>query len=201
MALFNNYSYTHLADCSHQIKYFLDDYRTHKSQQCQCCCVIRVQWEMALMTVPSQRSMTGRFISGDNERGPKRSWQKRKTKNVNANARKVKCLPQAFPSRMSKKRRIDLVKSHLPETPEKKVDVLAAIIESPTTRNGLENKGIIPSAVSEEAQVAVAVMSDARDAINAIKDQRSDDSRAATQTALGFLCGGKVKTKRMKTKV
>ena len=41
-------------------------------------------------------------------------------------------------------------------------------------------------------------MSDAR---GAIKDQRSDDSRAATQTALGFLCGEKVKTKRMKTKV
>ena len=55
--------------------------------------------------------------------------------------------------------------------------------------------------MSEEAQVAVAVMSDTRDAINAIKDQRSDDSRAATQTALGFLCGEKVKTKRMKTKV
>ena len=107
----------------------------------------------------------------------------------------------AFPSRMSNKRRIDLVKSHLPETPEKKVDVLAAIIESPTRRNGLENNGIIPSAVSEEAQVAVAVMSEARDAINAMKDQRSDDSRAATQTALGFLCGEKVKTKRMKTKV
>ena len=66
----------------------------------------------------------------------------------------------AFPSRMSKKRRIDLVKSHLPETLEKKLDVLAAIIESPTTRNGFENKGVIPSAVSEEAQVAVAVMSD-----------------------------------------
>ena len=67
----------------------------------------------------------------------------------------------AFPSRISKKRRIDLVKSHLPETPEKKLDILAAIIESPTRRNGLENKSIIPSAVNEEAQVAVAVMSDA----------------------------------------
>ena len=107
----------------------------------------------------------------------------------------------AFPSRMSKKRRIDLVKSHLPETTAKKVDVMAAIIESPSTRKGLENKGTIPLAENEEAQVAVAVMSDARGAINAIKDQRSDDSRAAIQTALGFLCGEKVKTKRMKTKV
>ena len=29
----------------------------------------------------------------------------------------------AFPSRMSKKRRTDLVKSHMPETPKKKIDV------------------------------------------------------------------------------
>ena len=99
----------------------------------------------------------------------------------------------AFPTRMSKKRRVDLVKSHLPESPAKKVAVVATLIESPTTRKGLLRKGLISSAVT--------VMHDAREAINATKGQRSNDSRAATQTALGFLCGDKVKNKRIKTKV
>ena len=108
----------------------------------------------------------------------------------------------AFPARMSKKRRVDLVKSHLPESPAKKVAVVATLIESPTTRKGLLRKGLISSAEkNDEADVALTVMRDAREAINATKGQRSNDSRAATQTALGFLCGDKVKNKRIKTKV
>jgi hypothetical protein len=45
------------------------------------------------------------------------------------------------------------------------------------------------------------VLRDARDAISDTKGQRSNDSRAATQTALGFLCGETIQKKRMKTKV
>jgi hypothetical protein len=44
-------------------------------------------------------------------------------------------------------------------------------------------------------------MRDARDAISVTKGQRCNDSRAATQTALGFLCGDTIKSNRMKTKV
>ena len=108
----------------------------------------------------------------------------------------------AFPTRMSKKRRVDLVKSHLPESPAKKLAVVATLIESPTTRKGLMRKGLISSAEkNDEAAVALLAMHDAREAINATKGGRSNDSRAATQTALGFLCGDKVKNNRMKTKV
>lgn len=107
-----------------------------------------------------------------------------------------------FPSRMSKKRHIDVVKSRLPQSPAKRVAVVAALIESPTTRKGLESKGLVCSAEKcDEAEVAVSAMCDARDAISATKGQRSTDSRAATQTALGFLCGDKVNNKRMKNKV
>ena len=108
----------------------------------------------------------------------------------------------AFPTRMSKKQRVDLVKSHLPESPAKKVAVVATLIESPTTRKGLLRKGLISSAEkNDEADVALTVMRDAREAINATKGQHSNDARAATQTVLGFLCGDKVKNKRIKTKV
>ena len=103
---------------------------------------------------------------------------------------------------MSKKRRVDLVKSHLPESPAKKLAVVATLIESLTTTKGLTRKGLISSAEkNDEAAVALSAMHDAREAINATKGGHSNDSRAATQTALGFLCGDKVKNNRMKTKV
>ena len=102
---------------------------------------------------------------------------------------------RAFPTRMAKKHQVDLIKSHLPESPPKKVAVVAALIESSTTRSGLECKGLIPSAENREADDALSVMRDARDPISATKSQRSNDSQAATRTALGFLVGDKVKEK------
>ena len=78
----------------------------------------------------------------------------------------------AFPIRMSKKRRADLVKSHLPESPAKKVAVVATLIESSMTRKDLLRKGLISSAEkNDEADVAQTVMRDAREAINATKGQ------------------------------
>ena len=65
----------------------------------------------------------------------------------------------AFPTRMAKKRQVDLVKSHLPKSPAKKVAVVAALMESPTTKSGLEGKGLIPSAKNrEEGGVALSAM-------------------------------------------
>ena len=66
---------------------------------------------------------------------------------------------------------------------------MAALIES-QTRKGEK---------SEEDEVAVSALRDARDAISDTKGQRSNDSRAATHTALGFLCGETIQKKRMKT--
>ena len=71
-----------------------------------------------MMTVPNQRSMTGCFTNGDNEQGPKEELAK--TENKKCKRKEGQVSAAAFPSRMSKKRRIDVVKSHLPETPEKK---------------------------------------------------------------------------------
>ena len=66
---------------------------------------------------------------------------------------------RAFPTRMAKKCQVDLIKSHLPESLAKKVVVVAALIESPITRSGLERKGLIPSAENrEEADIALLVM-------------------------------------------
>ena len=64
----------------------------------------------------------------------------------------------AFPTRMAKKRQVDLVKSHLPKRPAKKVAVVAALMESPTTKSGLKGKGLIPSAKNREAGVALSAM-------------------------------------------
>lgn len=80
---------------------------------------------------------------------------------------------------MSRKRRVDLVKSDLQKLQRKIIDVQASIIESPTTGKSLENKGLISSPKNDEAEVAVAAMHDLRDAINASKSRRSDDSKAA----------------------
>lgn len=80
--------------------------------------------------------------------------------------------------------------------------VVAALIESPTTRKGLERLGVVSSAEkSDEAEVALAAMRDANDAVSSTKSKRSNDSRAATQTALGFLCGDEIKKRRLKSKV
>ena len=108
----------------------------------------------------------------------------------------------AFPSRMSKKRNVDSVKSSLPKSPAKKVAVLAALIESPTARKGLERLGVVHSSEKdEEAETALAALRDANVAVTNTKAKRSNDARAATQTAIGFLCGEEIKKKRLKTKV
>ena len=96
----------------------------------------------------------------------------------------------AFPTRMLKKRAVDLVKACLPESPAKKVAVVAALIESPTTKKGLQSKGLIPSAKNnDEGKVAISAMRRKDRLSNVTKGQCSTDFRAATKTALGFLCG------------
>ena len=73
--------------------------------------------------------------------GKRGAGKKRKTKNANANARKVKCLPQLFLQEC--RRNVELIwLNHICLKLRRKVDILAAITESPTMRNSLENKGI-----------------------------------------------------------
>ena len=91
---------------------------------------------------------------------------------------------RAFPTRMAKKCQIDLIKSHLPKSPAKKVAVVAVPMENPTSRSRLECEGLVPSAENREADVALSVMQDARDAISATKSQRPNDPLACKQTFL-----------------
>ena len=60
---------------------------------------------------------------------------------------------------MAKKRQVDLVKSHLPKSPSKKVAVVAALMESPRMKSMLECKGLILLVENkEEADVSLSVM-------------------------------------------
>ena len=103
---------------------------------------------------------------------------------------------------MSKKRKLDLAKSSLPKSPSKRVEVLAKIIESPTTTKGLASRGVISSAEkNNDIDVALAALRDAKDSVACTKRKRSNDSRAATQTAIGFLRGDEINKRRMKSKV
>ena len=67
-----------------------------------------------------------------------RARTKEQAKNqVNANKKTCKSSrTSAFSTRMSKKHKLNLAKSSLPKSPSKRVEVLAKIIESPTTRKG-----------------------------------------------------------------
>ena len=66
-------------------------------------------------------------------------------------------------SRQAKRRKLTEVKSVMPKTPTKRAAIYKALIESPSTRNLLEDQGILTSPEeSEEAAVAVAALRDAR---------------------------------------
>ena len=105
-----------------------------------------------------------------NERPRAKEAMKKKEEKAKRKRSEAEVSGTAFPTRMSKKRRVDRVKAHLPESPAKKVAVVAALIESPTTKKGLLSKGIISSAEkSDEAEVALSAMRDTREAIHGQK--------------------------------
>ena len=70
----------------------------------------------------------------------------------------------------------------MPVTPEKKAAVLSTVLESPTTRQTLALKGLVSSVeAKKEADVNSAIVADAHNLIQTIKDGRSKDSCAAMQ--------------------
>ena len=127
--------------------------------------------------------------------------QKQRTKQKPSNKSEVTS-GKPFSSRQAKRRKLTEVKSVMPKTPTKRAAIYKALIESPSTRNLLEDQGILTSPEeSEEAAVAVAALRDAREALKDTKRKRSDDARAATQTSLAFLCGKNVEKGKMKGKI
>ena len=108
----------------------------------------------------------------------------------------------AFANRTARKRAVDATKSSLPRSPRKKVAVVASLVNSPTTRQSLQRLGHVNTPENEEeVQLATSILEDASEALQTTKRKRSNDARAATQVSLAFLCGEKVASNRLKSKV
>ena len=105
---------------------------------------------------------------------------------------------ESFKHRGAKKRAVDKVKEVLPVTPEKKVAVVSALLDSPTTRQTLALQGVVSSAEEQKrANINSVIVADARSLIQKIKDGRSKDSRAAMQCCASLLCGENVTENKM----
>lgn len=102
---------------------------------------------------------------------------------------------------MAKKRTIDLRKT-LPLSPRKKVAVVAALIESPTTRKSLEAVGQLRSPEdADESRLATAALNDMATALNATKSKQSNDARAAVNVGVSLISGEEVSNSRLRSKL
>lgn len=101
-----------------------------------------------------------------------------------------KCTSGPFPNRMSEKRALDEVKSALPESPEKKVYIVAKLVQSPITRKKLEDLNLVTSSQQQkQMEVGCAVLKDVEHALSSMKERRSDDKRIAADIGLAMVCG------------
>ena len=101
-----------------------------------------------------------------------------------------KCTSGPFPNRMSEKRALDEVKSALPESPEKKVYIVAKLVQSPITRKKLEDLNLVTSSQQQkQMEVGCAVLKDVEHALSSMKERRSDDKRIAAGIGLAMVCG------------
>ena len=108
----------------------------------------------------------------------------------------------AFPSRMAKKRALDSVRKSLPYSPRKKVAVVAALVESPSTRKALEQLGHVRSPEDEDdTRIATAALNDIATALGTTKNKRSDDARATVNVGVSLISGEAVSNARLRTKI
>lgn len=110
-------------------------------------------------------------------------------------------LRQAFPNRTARKRAIDTAKAILPRITRRKIAVVSSRIESPTTRQSLQQCGYVKSPENEEGlQIASSILQDATAVVQAtnMKRKRSNDDLTASQVSLSFISGEKVSSKRLK---
>ena len=83
----------------------------------------------------------------------KRYHQKKKDQNAQvpeAEARPIEVTGTLFPNRMAKKGAIGRAKKGLPDTLEKKAEIVAAISKSPWTRKVLEKCGLMKTPKEEK---------------------------------------------------
>ena len=108
----------------------------------------------------------------------------------------------AFNNRTARKRAVDKVKEALPLTPEKRVEVVSSVLDSPTVRDALINKGVLTSTEQrKKAELHDAIVQDASSLLSEVKDSRCNDSRAAVQMGLSLLCGNTVSGNRLQSSV
>ena len=97
---------------------------------------------------------------------------------------------------------MDRVKEVLPVTPEKKIDVVSALLESPTLREALATKGGVASSEQrKKAELHDAMVKDAAYLICEVKQNHSNDSRAAVQMGLSLVCGTNVTENKLQASV
>ena len=136
-----------------------------------------------------------------------RAWQKAEKETPLSRSvpvRSPNTVREAFSNRAARKRAIDTAKAILPRIARKKSVVVSSLIESPTTRQSLQQCGYVKSPENEEGlQIASSILQDATAAVQAtnMKRKRSNDDLTSTQVSLSFISGEKVSSKRLKSKV
>ena len=103
----------------------------------------------------------------------------------------------AFPNRLAKKHAVGQLKKSMPDTPEKKAELVATITESPRTIKVLEKRGLVRTPEEEKEVVELkALASDLSEGLKAVKKDKSNRGRAALAAAKSLSFGQYVKKHR-----
>ncbi|EDO29563.1 predicted protein [Nematostella vectensis] len=106
---------------------------------------------------------------------------------------------ERFKNRTSKKRVTDKVKGKLPQTSEKKAEVLETLINSPRTRKILSRQGVVKTPEEEkETNTLKALASDISEGLKHVKRSGSNEKRAAHKALKSLAFGDNIKKPRAK---
>ncbi|KAL9976804.1 hypothetical protein ACROYT_G014138 [Oculina patagonica] len=107
-----------------------------------------------------------------------------------------------FKSRMANEGAVDKTRKVLPATPNKKVEVVEKLVQSPQTREALEKKGLIKSPEEEKEMEALrAITTDLTSGIKHLKRNKKSEGRAAFGAIKSLAFGETVKEKRLTSTV
>jgi len=114
-----------------------------------------------------------------------------------AEATQIEVTGTLFQNRMAKKRAIGRAKKGLPDTPEKKAEITAAISKSPRTRKVLETRGLLKTPEEEKEVIALkALPGDLTQGLKDVKNDKSNKGRAVLGAAKSLSFGQNVKKGR-----
>lgn len=98
---------------------------------------------------------------------------------------------------MAKKRAIERATKSLPDTLEKKAEIMAAISGSPRTRKVLEKRELMKTTEDEKEVIALrALASDLTQGLNAVKNDKSNKARVTLVAAKSLSFSQNVKKSR-----